>query len=178
MAEVILRDRLSEMGVEAEVASAGRMVGDQPASGGAVEVMAARGLDLSEHRSRTCAKDDLRQADLVLCMAREHLRDAALAHPDAFGRIFTLKELVRRGTAIGPRPASQDIAEWLSRAHHGRTHAGLLGSSEADDVGDPMGGSEEDYREAAELIDGLLGRVVSLMWPASNVDRPATPRRA
>lgn len=165
MAEVLLRARLSERGIQAEVASAGRLLGDQPASEGARLVMADRGLDLSTHSSRTCSPEDLRDADLVIAMAREHVRDAVLAHPEAFGRIFTLKELVRRGAAVGPRSAGQDVATWLSWVHRGRTHAGLLGTSPADDVADPMGGSDADYRRTADELEALLDQLMALLWP-------------
>jgi protein-tyrosine phosphatase len=142
------------------------MVGDQPATEGACNAMADRGLDLSEHLSRTCTSDDLRGADLVLGMAREHVRDAVLARPEAFSRIYTLKELVRRGSTVAPRSASQDLESWLAFVHQGRTHADLLGSSDADDVADPMGGSAGDYRDTADILDDLIRRAVALVWPA------------
>jgi protein-tyrosine phosphatase len=171
MAEVLLRARLSELGVDATIASAGRLAGDMPASEGSQQAMADRGLDLSEHVSRTCTRDDLRSADLVIGMAREHVREAVLSHPEAFGRIFTLKELVRRGTAVGPRAPSEDVPSWLARVHQGRTHAELLGTSDADDVADPIGGPLELYRDTADQLESLVGRVVSLVWPASALSR-------
>jgi protein-tyrosine phosphatase len=166
MGEVLLRARLAELGVDAEVASAGRLPGDVPASEGAVLAMAGRGLDLAEHRSRTCTRDDLRGADLVIAMAREHVRDAVLSHPEAFSRIYTLKELARRASAVGPRRSSEDLPEYLARVHAGRTHADLLGASEQDDVADPMGGSDREYEATATELEGLIGRVVTLLWPA------------
>ena len=68
-------------------------------------VLAGRGLDISSHRSRTMSRQLLAEADLVVGMAREHVREAVLAVPDLWARAFTLKELVRRITGeLGAKP--------------------------------------------------------------------------
>src|SRR2546421_7064563 len=145
MAEALLRHRLEGRGVDARVHSAGLRLVGEPASAHGVDVLAERGLDLSAHRSCIVNRRLLEDADLVLTMAREHLREAILDLPDVWTRAFTLKELVRRGERIGPRGPGESFEGWLARAHAGRNRADLLGSSIDDDVPDPIGSGRSSY---------------------------------
>ena len=164
MAEAFLRRRLEDLGVEARVHSAGILSDGRTVPAEGLEAVRARGLDASTHRSRRMTEEMVNRADLVLCMAREHVREAALRAPDAWPRCFTLKELVRRGEATGPRAPDQPFDEWLAKLHAGRTRSEALGSSTEDDVADPIGGSRSVYdRTAAELSD-LIDRLVELGW--------------
>ena len=149
------------------VGSAGLRLVGEPASANGVDVLAARGLDMSSHRSRILDRELLEGTDLVLAMSREHLREAVLALPDIWPRAFTLKELVRRGEMIGPRVPGESIDAWLARAHAGRSHADLLGTSSDDDVEDPIGLSRSAYEKTADELSALVGRLVDLLWPAA-----------
>jgi len=162
MGEVILRAHRPAL----EVQSAGRLPGGVPASATAVQVLASRGLDLSKHTSQTATPELLRASDLIVGMAREHVRDAVLALPEVRGRAFTLKDLVRRGEALGRRPAAQPLDEWLQAAGAGRTTSDLLGSVAADDVADPIGQSAARYRACADELDNLLRRLAAVAFPA------------
>ena len=86
MAEVLLRRHLERAGVDATVSSAGLHGGGVPATDHGQAAMADRGLDLSAHRSRELDDDMLRQADLVIAMARVHVREAAVLLPEATAR--------------------------------------------------------------------------------------------
>ncbi len=167
MAEVLLRRHLSDAGVDASVSSAGLYEGGVPATAHGVEAMAARGLDLQDHRSRQFDREMLDQADLIIGMAREHVREAAVLNPDALARTFTLKELVREASDLGPRRADQPLAAWLARLAGARQSAALLGVGydEELDVEDPIGRGRADYEVTANLLDDLLGRVVALAFP-------------
>ena len=173
MAEALLRDRLQARGIEAQVSSAGEMAGGVAASAGSVRAMAARGLDLGEHRSRSTTAQMLEGADLVIAMARRHLRAAVAAVPTAFPRTFTLKELVRRASSVGPRARGEELDAWLARLHEGRTVSGLLGDDASDDVADPIGGPDRLYESAAQEIEALVGRFVELAFAAhmEDIDR-------
>lgn len=164
MAEALLHDRLSRIGFDAKVSSAGRLYDDTPVSSGSVLAMADRGFDIRRHRSRRMTSELLRDADLVLGMAREHVREAVVLEPDVFPRAFTLKELVRRGEAIGPRRRGEPLDVWLTRAHEGRDRRHLLGTSPDDDVGDPIGGSADLYARTAVEIERLVDRLVELAF--------------
>jgi protein-tyrosine phosphatase len=174
MAESLLGHHLDERGVAARVRSAGLLTQDQPASAPAVDVLAGRGLDLSAHRSQRLVAELIEQSDLVLCMERAHLRESVLLVPDAFPRIFTLKELVRRGEAIGPRRADEPLPDWLAAVHEGRRAADYLGSSQEDDVADPIGRPRSMYEKTAAELDDLVARLVDLLWgEAAPIDAPS-----
>jgi len=164
MAEVLLRARLDALGVDAAVASAGELPGDVAASPGSVKAMAARGLDLDAHRSRCVTPDAIRDADLVLAMGRRHLRHAVSLVPEAFPRTFTVKELARRGAAIGPRRLDEPFEDWVAAVHDGRVASSLLGDDPRDDVADPIGGPQRLYDATAEEISDLVDQLVDLAF--------------
>jgi len=171
VAEALLRRRLSGLGVAARVKSAGLLESGNPASAEGIDVLAGRGLDMTAHRSATVSAAILREADLVLGMAREHVREAVVVAPELWPRTFTLKELVRRGAAIGPRKEGESLEAWLSRAHMGRTTASLMGVAPDDDVADPIGQPRAAYERMVDELDGLVDRLVTLAWPAGT-ERP------
>lgn len=160
----MLRHRAQALGVEAEIRSAGLLDDGRPAHSSSIDTLAGRGLDITGHRSRRLTAAAVRSADLVLGMAREHVREAVVMVPAAFPKVFTLKELVRRGEAIGPRSEDEGVADWLARAHAGRTSAALLGNSAADDIADPIGLPRAAYQRMAEELDVQLDRLVALLW--------------
>jgi protein-tyrosine phosphatase len=166
MAEALLRDRLTAAGVDATVRSAGDLAGGSHASPGSVRAMERRGLDLSEHVSRTLTPDMVAGADLIVAMGRRHLRSAVSMHAAAWSRTFTLKELVRRAVAIGPRKAGEPFEDWLGRVHAGRERASLLGDDPRDDVADPIGGPDRLYEATAVELADLVDRFVQLGFAA------------
>jgi hypothetical protein len=85
--------------------------------------------------------------------------------PDVFGRIFTLKELVRRGEEVGRRRPGQSVAEWIEIVGSGRSPSMHLGDSPLDDVADPVGQPIRVFRTTATELNALLGRMVDLLWP-------------
>lgn len=166
MAEVLLRRHLEEAGASATVSSAGLYPGGRPATGHGVATMAARGLDLTGHESRKLTRDLVAAADLVVGMAREHVREVAVLDGAALRRAFTLKELVRAGEVAGPRRAGEPLPAWLDRVASGRRSTDLLGTGHDPelDVEDPVGRDREDYETTAAELDDLLGRLVHLLF--------------
>ena len=163
MAEALLARRLAEAGEDAHVHSAGLLYdGESPPPDG-IEVMAARGLDTSGHISRRMTQEMLRDADLVVGMAKEHVREAVLLVPDSWPKAFTIKELVRRGEDVGPRRPGQTIGDWTSFVHAGRTRAEMLGASAEDDVADPIGRRRSFYDQTAAELDDLTARLAKLI---------------
>ena len=167
MAERLLTRHLSGSRTPVAVRSAGLFSEGEPASPEAISALAARGLDISGHRSHRVTEPDLAPADLVLGMSREHVRHAVVTAPDTWSRAFTIKELVRRGEEAGPRKSAEPFAGWLARVHEGRTRMALLGDSPADDVADPMGGPPPAYADTVALLDELVRRLVNLGWGLS-----------
>ena len=164
MAAGLLARRLSELGVTAQIWSAGMLRGGDPPLPEVISVMAGYGIDIAAHRSRVAGAADLARADLVLAMARDNLRYAVVTEPGAWPRAFTLRELIRRGERIGPRPPGEPLSGWLSRAHEGRERAALLGDSAEDDVPDPAGKPLRAYANVARLLDRSVARLAELGW--------------
>jgi protein-tyrosine phosphatase len=167
MAEAFLADRLASARIGASVTSAGMLGPGVAAPSEAVAALATYGLDISGHRSRHLEAADVESADLIVAMARSHVRDAVVMVPTAWQRTFTLKELVRRADEAGPRPAGERLATWLARVGEGRVQTSLLGDDEIDDVVDPLGGTLEDFLTTAALLRTLTDRLIALTWPAS-----------
>lgn len=163
--EVFLGSELRARGADAHVHSAGTLADGRGAVREVVDAAAGRGHDLTAHASRRLDPELVAGADLVLPLAREHLREIVLMVPDAFGRTFTPKELVRRAAAVGGRRADEDLPTFLSRVHEGRTPQGLLGSDPADDVADPIGGPRSGYERSADEIQQLASAVARLVAP-------------
>jgi len=75
MAEAFLQRILAREGLAADYAvrSAGVWAANgRPASPYAIQVMARRGIDISDHRAHSLTQADVEEADLILVMASEH----------------------------------------------------------------------------------------------------------
>jgi protein-tyrosine phosphatase len=163
MAEGLLRHRLDDLGIEARIQSAGVLDSGSPAAPEAVAALRARGIDISDHRSRRLSGPLVAGADLVLGMTREHVREVVLIDPAAWPSSFTLKEFVRRGELAGPWARGQSLDEWLAKVAADRTHAEMLGSSRADDVADPIGGPPSGFEATAAELSDLVAALVALV---------------
>ena len=58
-----------------------------------VEVLAERGIDISEHRARTVDQKEIAEADLVLVMEEAHRRTLFYNYPEQLHKIFLLSEM-------------------------------------------------------------------------------------
>jgi len=165
MGEALLAREAGERLVPVAVGSAGFVTRDRAAEPYAIEVMAEHGVDIAAHRSRLTTPDLLAEADLVLGMAREHVREAFVTERAAAHRSFTLKELVRRGTSAGGPEG--DVADWLGALDAGRDPTELLGSDPRDDIADPMGLSRRRFRACADEIEANVIALADLLWPGA-----------
>jgi protein-tyrosine phosphatase len=162
MAQAMLSAQLATRGVTVPVNSAGLLSGGRRPPPEVISVMAAKGIDVTGHRSRTVTTADLAAADLILGLAREHVRHATVLLPAVWPRAFTIRELLRRGHQAGARSPGEPFGDWLARAAGDRSHRDLLGSRPADDVADPAGGPLRGYQVTAELLDRLTRDLVEL----------------
>jgi protein-tyrosine phosphatase len=158
MAAALLQRRLPAL----DVTSAGSLPGGRAASGGSVRAMATRGLVLDDHVSRTLDPEVIATADVIICMARGHLREVVVTVPAALPKTFTLRELVRRGEAAG---TASSLGAWLALVGSGRTTAELLGDDPNDDIADPVGGPDSEYERTAAQLEDLVERLGRLLDP-------------
>ena len=152
MAAALLQRYCDDLGVDAQVASAGVRAHDLEVDPDAVAVMAEVGLNISAHQPRPLDRELLSAADLVITMTRDHLRVAATTVPGLFRRSFTARELARRLTS-SERFDLDDLNE-------GRSPRDLMGDDPTDDVADPYGRSLQLHRECAAELDEAM-RVIA-----------------
>jgi len=164
MAMGLLAHHLAARGMDARVHSAGTIGWGGPATDHAVEVLAARGIDLSEHLSRRLAGDHVAEADLVLGMTRDHVNGVLIHDPQAAARTFVMGEVVRLGQRVGPRRPDQSLREWAAAVAALRTPNRPPGIGR-DEIEDPVGLGLEVYRATAERLDALCRELAALVLP-------------
>jgi protein-tyrosine phosphatase len=150
-AEVLLWRALTLAGVPAIVRSAGFLEPGHCADPTMQRVMAARGFDLSGHRSTQVSPEVLRGFDLILTMERRHARElVVIAGTDL--PIFTLRGFA----ASAPAPSRRALLE------RGRADS-LAGDQRGDEIADPIGKSPavhdatvDELASASEVVAALL----------------------
>jgi protein-tyrosine phosphatase len=165
MAQAFLSGISRRRRLDLTAGSAGTLEGDRPVAPVALELMGTEGPAMAGHRSRLIERSMIESADLVVGMCREHVREIVFVDPSAFPYTFTLKELVRLGEAHGPRLKEQPVGDWLVAIGRGRRRDELAGSSQLDDVIDPIGGTTDQLKATAEEIHDLVDRMVWLIEP-------------
>ncbi|HEX6418539.1 MAG TPA: hypothetical protein VFZ77_08575 [Acidimicrobiales bacterium] len=163
MAEGLLRRLLARAGVGATVGSAGLLPGGARATADAVATMAARGVDIRDHVSRTVDAGTVRSTPLIIAMTRAHVREVCADHGAPMERTFTLKEIVRRGEQVGGRLPGEPVPRWLARLDAQRRPADLTGDDPIDDIADPVGRPRPVYEATADQLSDHLQRFVLLL---------------
>lgn len=99
MAMGLLREKLHKEGLEGEyrVHSAGVWgLESQPPSPYALQMMAQRGIDISDHRSHDLTPEDMEEADLILTMERGQAEAISLEFPQHTHKVHLLSEMIGR----------------------------------------------------------------------------------
>jgi protein-tyrosine-phosphatase len=164
MAMGLLAHHLAQRGMDARVHSAGTIGWGGPATDHAVEVLADRGIDLSEHESRRLSGEHVGDADLILGMTRDHVGGVVIHEPEAAERAFVMGEVVRLGRKVGPRREGQSLRQWaaaLAGLRPPRRPPGIA----SDEVDDPVGLGLDVYRATAERLDRLCAELAALVLP-------------
>lgn len=86
--------------------------GGAPAAGPAIEVLAARNIDISTHRSQSVTLDQLHRADYIFAMTRSHLAAIRTLSPAAAERArlvddTDIEDPIGEGQAVYARTADQ-----------------------------------------------------------------------
>ena len=147
---------------ETIVASAGLMPGGESVPVPGLARMAEWNIDLSGHVSRQVDAAAVDDADLVLGMARDHVRDLVAADDSLHWRSFTLKDFVRRA-AYTPRAPDQTVNTWIRGLSLERSRRQLLRSSRRDDIIDPMGRPDRVWNEVVSEIDEWTLRLARIL---------------
>jgi protein-tyrosine phosphatase len=168
VAEALLQSRAGELGLPISVRSAGSWAQrGNPATSNAILAARELGLEIEGHRARPLADHLIREADLILALAREHRDEVLYLVSEAEPKTFTLKELAALLEALPPAPVHADRDTAVTRiAEADRLRAGAAGPAPRDpDVRDPIGSALFAYRDVAwdiqtavdTLVLGLFG---------------------
>ncbi len=138
VAERLLTRHLDAAGHRTAVTSAGLIGGRLDVHPFTIDAARVGGIDLTDHRSRLLTRELLAAdgADLVICMAREHLTHTVALDPTVWSRTFTLKDLVRRASSAPPAVHQLGWQQWLEQIGTDRQANELLGPDPADDIRD------------------------------------------
>lgn len=111
MAQTVFAKLLAANGIGPEqviIESAGLYAASgRPASNEAVEVLAAEGIDLTQHRARPVTEELLENADLILTMTRDHRNQLSDRYPHLRNKIFMLAEYAGKPAAEISDPFGQ-----------------------------------------------------------------------
>lgn len=155
----LLREHLARRGVSAEVATAGFLDEGLPPTEMTVRLLAARGIDVSDHRSRRVTRELVDWADLIVTAEQSHVVRIAGDHPGAFERTFTLFELAERADRAGPR-GGRGWSEWLQVANQGRPQGSAYLGSPVPSVVDPTGLGSREWSRVVEQLELAMEPVV------------------
>jgi protein-tyrosine phosphatase len=178
IAEGFLRDLLADLPVR--VRSLGTLeLGAAPALPEAIEAAAVLGLDISEHRARALAGEDLSGADLVVGFEQRHVAAAVVDGRARRDRVFSLPELVELLEESAPHRFGNPVER--ARQAIAGAHARRSGHSAARaELADPLGQDRSFYRTTVERVLELSTRLAVGLFGEDAVRRPgvATPAPA
>ncbi len=123
VAATLLARRLADLGVPAVVRHCRARAAGCPPPGPVLQVLRARGLELSGHKSLALNAQLLGVADLVLGMARQHVEAAAHLAPHVWPSTFTLKEIVSYDRPVRGRRPEESLRGFVARVHEARSQA-------------------------------------------------------
>ncbi|WP_284439915.1 arsenate reductase/protein-tyrosine-phosphatase family protein [Cellulomonas wangsupingiae] len=156
--ERLLAARLA--GGDVHVASAGtHAVVGHPVSAPMVPLVRAAGADAGSFAARRLTAAQVREADLVLTLTREHRSQVVRLVPAAVRRTFTLLELARLVDRVDPDALRAAGATPGARVRALPTlvpGVRQLGDVGPDDVPDPIGGSDAVYRATFDQISAAV----------------------
>jgi protein-tyrosine-phosphatase len=163
IAAALLEKRLGPVDAALSIASVGLKFTGEPTPEIGVSVMAEHGIDLAPHRSVSVTSEIVAEADLILGMTREHVRDVVGISPAAWPKTFTLKDFVRRADKVGPPRRHQRLADWLASVGEGRDPREVLGSDPDDEVPDPYGQRTKAWERVVDELDDLVSKIPRLL---------------
>jgi protein-tyrosine phosphatase len=156
----MLEHHLRGLGVGVDVRTAGFGDAGLPPTDQAARHLAELGIPTDQLRSRRLEADDVRWADVIVTAERLHVVEIAARWPEAFGKSFTLGEIVQLASAAQPDgDGDGNGGDWITALGTGRSPATYLDGLGDDDLADPTGGSPADWRRAITTIDELTGRL-------------------
>lgn len=132
-------------------------------------------LDLSEHRTRPLTAEGCADPDLILGMAWDQVSHIWSLVPEAWGKVFTIKEFVHWAKQAPVRPPIlfpdrvEQMRDKVMRAHAVRKRAradhGFWGGLRPNEFNliEPEGHGEEAWNTLALAVRALVNDVITLL---------------
>lgn len=144
----------------------------------------ARGLGVltpETHRARQITADMIREADLVLGMAREHRRQIVALVPRASRYTFTIREFARIAENVPTETIDDLVRDEPDAAERMRLAVEEIGFSrgtvppaateDGDDVIDPYRRSDDVFELSAQHLSPAVATTVALLRRAADLGR-------
>jgi protein-tyrosine phosphatase len=129
------------------------------------EVLRERGIDADSFVTRLATPGLLAAADLVLTATRKQRAHCVTLAPSALRRTFTMRQFGRLAGAVDPgRPPFAPapllrLPSLMDEIVLARSRQ--QGSTDADDLKDPLGLPIDAFRECAKVLDGVVDVLVT-----------------
>lgn len=166
--------------------------GIEAADGGGVRPEVARAatdisLDLSEHRTRPFTVEACLESDLVLGMAWDHVSHIWSAAPEAWGKVFTVKEFIHWAKLAPVRPPIlfpsrvEQMRDKVTQAHAIRKRAradhGFWGGLRHQELNviEPDGHGAEAWTTLVNAVQALVKDVITLLRAEGTPPAPPAP---
>jgi len=184
LAAAFTYDRVSRHapgGVQWQITSAGtQALGGSGVRAEVQRAALAMNLDLSEHRTRPLEPEACLEPDLVLAMAWDQVSHIWSIVPEAWGRVFTIKEFVHWAKQASVRPPIlfadqvEQMRDKVSQAHAVRKRAradhGFWGGLRPQELNliEPDGHGDTAWTTLAQATQALVNDVITLLSPSSS----------
>jgi protein-tyrosine phosphatase len=158
-----------------------------PATYSAVQAMDLWEIDIEPHRASPMTPQQLRDADLVLALSRDHLLSIDRSHPESVLKATTLKYLASAADEIAKRLGDEmveneeaarrrigEVLRLLDELSPEEIYSADL-TARGSDIIDPIGSSLQVYIGVAEEIDAALDAVMRALFGRPQL--PANRRR-
>jgi protein-tyrosine phosphatase len=156
--------RRATEGLDVTVVSAGLYRPDAPALPEMATAAEAHGLDLTAHRSRNFATENLADADLIIGFERQHIATVVVDGNADPAKTFMLKELARllediRVNVADPIDRARTV---IATAHRARVAATAFFPGE--EMADPVGREKDFFEETAGGIVELTTALAKTLF--------------
>lgn len=160
IAAAIFEEYLKQADSPVSVGSVGLRYTGEPTPSVGISLLDEFGVKLQSNRSTELTRELADEADLILGMTREHVRDIVDLSPDAWPKTFTMKDFARRAEHASPRRKHQRVDDWLAILGENRSPYDLFSAKSDDDLFDPFGQRAKVWRQLIAEVDVLAQKIV------------------
>lgn len=167
LAEQLLRSALADLPVRVHSAGTHALVGHGMPEPSLVIAGELGVIDAADHASQQLIAEHVKEADLILAMARDHRSQVVQFDPRATRRAFTVRELARIVGEVQDEDLNLDATASVPDRLRAAVQAATLNrgmalpaaTPDGDDVIDPYRLTQDVYEESRDQLVDALGSV-------------------